>query len=157
MDTTNQFYAGNRDGSAIEVLETEHGPSSGLDAAMIVLDDVLALDAAEGIEVAVLNPKAVNRFAQALRRSKTDAADAQALSEYSRRMPFTPWQAPATQGSAIAPRCLVEDLKHSLAWLERRMAKLRRQTMALVQQEQALQKRFDLMTGIPGITCLIPL
>jgi hypothetical protein len=37
------------------------------------------------------------------------------------------------------------------------MAKLRRQTMALVQQEQALQKRFDLMTGIPGITCLISL
>jgi transposase len=59
---------------------------------------LLALDAAEGIEVAVLNPKAVNRFAQALRRSKTDAADAQALSEYSRRMPFTPWQAPGRNG-----------------------------------------------------------
>lgn len=40
------------------------------------LDVALALDAAEGIEVAVLNPKRVNQFAQTLRRSKTDAADA---------------------------------------------------------------------------------
>ncbi len=34
------------------------------------LDVALALDAAEGIEVAVLNPKTVHRFAQTLRRSK---------------------------------------------------------------------------------------
>ena len=40
------------------------------------LDVALALDAAEGIEVAVLNPKTVSRFAETLRRSKTDAADA---------------------------------------------------------------------------------
>jgi len=33
------------------------------------LDVALALDTAEGIEVAVLNPKTVNRFAQTLRRS----------------------------------------------------------------------------------------
>jgi len=52
------------------------------------LDAALALDAVEGIEVAVLNPKLVNRFAQTLRRSKTDAADAVVLAEYSRRMPF---------------------------------------------------------------------
>jgi len=40
VDTKEQFYAGNRDSSAIEVLEIEHGPGSGLDAAMILLDDV---------------------------------------------------------------------------------------------------------------------
>jgi transposase len=39
------------------------------------LDLALALDAAPHIELAVLNPKMVNRFAQTLRRSKTDAAD----------------------------------------------------------------------------------
>ena len=54
------------------------------------LDLAMALDRADGIEVAVLNPKLVHRFAQTLRRSKTDSADAQALAEYSRRMPFTP-------------------------------------------------------------------
>jgi len=54
------------------------------------LDLAFALDAAEGIEVAVLNPKVANRFAQTIRRSKTDAADAEALAEYTHRMPFTP-------------------------------------------------------------------
>jgi hypothetical protein len=51
------------------------------------LDLALALDAAPEIEVSVLNPKIVNRFAQTLRRSKTDAADAMVLAEYSQRMP----------------------------------------------------------------------
>jgi transposase len=76
------------------------------------LDLALALDAADGIEVAVLhptdedlsvgtpvlNPKMVNRFAQTLRRSKTDTADAQVLAEYSQRMPFTAWQPPSLNG-----------------------------------------------------------
>lgn len=104
------------------------------------LDLALALDQAEGIEVAVLNPKAVNRFAQTLRRSKTDKADAQALAEYSRRMPFKAWRGPsqrglrlrtisryisgltgqytrennrlhAAQGSASTPRCILVDLR----------------------------------------------
>jgi transposase len=39
------------------------------------LDLALALNQAEGIEVAVLNPKLTHRFAQTLRRSKTDSAE----------------------------------------------------------------------------------
>ena len=62
------------------------------------LDLALALDRAKGIEVAVLNPKLIHRFAQTLRRSKTDSADAQVLAEYSCRMPFTPWVAPGLSG-----------------------------------------------------------
>ena len=58
------------------------------------LDLALALDAAEGIEVAVLNPKVANRFAQTIRRSKTDAADDE-VAKYARRMPFTAWVAPS--------------------------------------------------------------
>jgi transposase len=144
------------------------------------LDLALALDAADGIEVAVLNPKAVNRFAQTLRRSKTDSADAQALAAYSRRMPFVAWRTPdreglrlrtlsrhidgltvqhtremnrlhAAQGSASTPRCVVEDLKRSLAALERRIVRLRREAMALVQADDAIRQRFELLTGMPGI------
>ena len=59
------------------------------------LDIAIALDAAGGVEVAVLNPKTVNQFARTLRRSKTDAADAVALAEYSRRMEFAAWQRPS--------------------------------------------------------------
>src|SRR5271170_3693835 len=58
------------------------------------MDLALALNRAESIEVAVLNPKDVHRFASTLRRSKTDSADAKGLAEYSLRMPFTPWCAP---------------------------------------------------------------
>ena len=88
----------------------------------------LALETVEGIEVAVLNPKTVHRFAQTLRRSKTDQADARALAEYSLRMPFLPWRRPrhvaalvkdhtrlsnrlhAAQSSAMVPRCVRQDL-----------------------------------------------
>jgi len=144
------------------------------------LDLALALDAADGIELAVLNPKAAHRFAQTLRRSKTDKADADALAEYSRRMPFLAWRAPsgeglrlraisrhigslgeehtresnrlhAAQGSAETPGCVVQDLKRSLAALERRMARLRREAVKLVQADAAMRQRFDLLTSIPGI------
>jgi transposase len=144
------------------------------------LDLALALDRAPHIEVAVLNPKMVNRFAQTLRRSKTDAADAMVLAEYSRRMPFTRWQPPslnglrlravgrhiaalvvahtreqnrlhAAQGSQATPRCVVEDLKRSLCLLERRMVKMRREAMALLGSDAELERRFKLLTGIPGI------
>jgi transposase len=112
------------------------------------LDLALALDAAEGIEVAVLNPKVAKRFAQTIRRSKTDAADAEVLAEYSHRMPFTAWVAPssssirlrsivrhveslsvqsaqnqnrlhAAQSSTSTPGCVIQDLKRSVASLER--------------------------------------
>jgi transposase len=59
------------------------------------LDVALALDAAAGIEVAVLNPKRVLQFARSIGRSKTDKADAQALALFSRNMDFEPWRPPS--------------------------------------------------------------
>jgi transposase len=144
------------------------------------LDLALALDAAEGIELAVLNPKLVNRFAQTLRRSKADPADAEALAEYSRRMPFVAWRAPtlealrlraisrhiaaltveqtrasnrlhAAQGSAATPACVLQDLKRALAGLARRILRLRRAARALVGADALLGQRFALLTGMPGI------
>lgn len=81
------------------------------------LDLAFALDAAEGIEVAVLNPKVANRFAQTIRRSKTDAADAEVLAEYAHRMPFTAWvalvwgQCGCAQLSATSRVCLCKALR----------------------------------------------
>jgi transposase len=147
------------------------------------LDLALSLDEAEGVEVAVLNPKSVNRFAQTLRRSKTDSADAQALAEYSRRMPFVAWRAPsreglrlrtisrhidgltvqhtremnrlhAAQGSAGTPRCVLQDLKRSLAGLKRRIVRLRRDAMELVQADATMRQRFELLTSVPGIATI---
>jgi transposase len=147
------------------------------------LDLALALDQAEGVEVAVLNPKLVHRFAQTLRRSKTDSADAQVLAEYSCRMPFTPWSAPELSGlrlrtisrhiqslvveqtrqnnrlrnaekSATTPRCVVNDLRRSMASLKLRIAGLRREALELVRSDEAMRKRFDLLILIPGIAAI---
>jgi transposase len=144
------------------------------------LDLTLALDAAASIEVAVLNPKLVNRFAQTLRRSKTDAADALVLAEYSQRMPFTAWQRPGIQelrlrtigryieslvvdlaevknrlhtaaSTSTMPRAVLVDLKQAQTALERRLAKMRREAMKLVQAEEAQRERFALLVSIPGI------
>jgi len=144
------------------------------------LDLALALDAQDSVEVAVLNPKLVNRFAQTLRRSKTDAADALVLAEYSQRMPFTAWQRPGIQelrlrtigryieslvvdlaevknrlhtaaNTSTTPRVVLVDLKHAQAALERRLTKMRREAMKLIQAEEVLRARFALLVSIPGI------
>jgi transposase len=140
----------------------------------------LALDAAASIELAVLNPKLANRFAQTLQRSKTDKADAIVLAEYSQRMPFAAWHRPEaghlrlrTIGRHIAslvveqaslknrrhnaestttvPRVVLLDLKQAQAALLRRLAKMRREAMKLIQSEVELRERFALLVSIPGI------
>jgi len=140
----------------------------------------LALEAAAGVEVAVLNPKTVNRFGQTLRRSKTDQADAVALAEYSLRMPFAPWRRPgpvamglraisrhiaaltqdhtrlgnrlhAAEGSATTPRCVRQDLKRALDGLDKRIAKLRREAVAMISQDAELKRKFEQLVAMPGI------
>lgn len=144
------------------------------------LDLALALHDACGIEVAVLNPKLVNRFAATLCRNKTDPADAQVLAEYARRMPFQLWQPPravalqlravtrhiaaltqqhtresnrlhAASASTAVARCVQQDLKRSLRDLDHRIQKLRAAALALVQQDPELRPRFELLLSIPGI------
>jgi len=144
------------------------------------MDLALALDAAKGIEVAVLNPKRVSDFAKSLRRSKTDWADAAVLADYSLRMPFVAWQRPsrsalalraisrhiealgveqtragnrlhAAQGSVGTPRCVIEDLKRSLAGLQRRIRTLRRQARTHVDSDERMREQFRMLTGVPGI------
>jgi transposase len=144
------------------------------------LDVALALEDAEGIAVAVLNPKTVNRFAQTLRRSKTDKADAQVLAEYSRRMEFVAWKRPsrsglelrtlsrhiatltedhtrwgnrlhAAQASKTTPRCVLDDLKRGRAAIAKRILKLRRQAVAMVGEDKDLARKFEQLNGIKGI------
>jgi transposase len=144
------------------------------------LDLALALHAASDIEVAVLNPKLVNRFAATLCRSKTDPADAQVLAEFARRMPFQLWQAPcaaalelraitrhiagltqqhtresnrlhAASASSAGARCVQHDLKRSLRDLQHRIDKLRAQALALVQQDPELRSCLALLLSMPGI------
>lgn len=144
------------------------------------LDLALALHAASGIEVGVLNPKKVSAFATTLCRSKSDPADAQVLAEYARRMPFQPWhppQAAALELRAITrhlaaltqqrtqqsnrlhalsachagARCVQQDLKRSLRDLQRRSEKMRRAALALIAQDAELRLRLALLLSMPGI------
>lgn len=145
------------------------------------MDLALALDAAEGIEVAVLNPKRAHDFAKSMmRRSKTDRADAAVLAEFSLRMEFVAWQRPslsaltlrsvtryiealslehtrglnrlhAAQGSRGTPRCVVEDLKRALATLKRRIVKQRRAARKLIDSDEQTREQFRLLLGMPGI------
>ncbi len=144
------------------------------------LDVALALDAADGIEVAVLNPKTASLFARSLGRSKTDQTDAQALAEYSLRMTFVPWRRPAAavlalrtigrhiaslvedhtrasnrlhalEGSATAPRCVRQDQKRALEGLEKRIVRLRGEAVALIRQDADLRRKFAQLISIPGI------
>lgn len=144
------------------------------------LDLALRLEGAEGIELAVLNPKRVHQFAQTLRRSKSDAADALVLAEYTKRMPFIAWRRPSqgalelravsghlstlseeharlhnrlhvAQSSTAVPRCVREDLKRSMAGLEKRILRLRKEAITLIAQDREMQRKFRHMTGITGI------
>jgi transposase len=144
------------------------------------LDLALALQAAAGIEVAVLNPKRVNRFAATLCRSKSDPADAQVLAEYARRMPFQAWHPPqavalelraitrhiaalthqhtqqsnrqhAASASTTGSRCVRQDLQRSLHDLQRRMEKMRRAALAIIERDAELRPRFALRLSMPGI------
>jgi transposase len=144
------------------------------------LDLALTLAQEAGVELAVLNPKLVNRFAQTLRRSKTDAADAVVLAEYSQRMPFTAWQRPeyshlrlrtvsryieslvveqtgiknrlrSAQSTATTPRAVLADLRRALVAMERRVAKMRRVALDMVRAEPVLWGRLRLLTSVPGV------
>jgi transposase len=68
------------------------------------LDVALAPQEAPDIELAVLNPKTVCRFAETLRRSKSDPADALVLLAYAQRMPWQSWQPP--RATALALRAI---------------------------------------------------
>jgi transposase len=144
------------------------------------LDLALALDADSGVELAVLNPKQVNRFAEALRRSKTDTADALVLAIYSQRMPFVRWQRPSAQhlqlrtlsrytttlvreqtalknrlqtaaSTATTPKAVLLDLKQALAATQRRLRKLRAQMQKMILADESLSCRYKQLTSVPGI------
>ena len=144
-------------------------------------DIAVALHRAPRIELMVANPKAVKDFAGAfLKRSKTDALDAEALMEFARRMPFVPWQPPAQQildlrGLArritalnkmlsqeknrlhAACRCteltavIREDIDDNIRHLQQRIAYLRHQALELIYVHKPLAKRFRHLVSIRGI------
>lgn len=147
------------------------------------IDVTLALVAAEDIEVMVANPRAVKNFREAsMRRSKTDAVDAEVLCDYVQRMPFEAWEPPdeayrelraitrriqaltverareknrlhAVAASQTASRVVINDIEVNIRHLTRRIDELLRQARKVVCASDPLQEAFDHLRSIPGVAC----
>jgi transposase len=145
------------------------------------LDLALALHRAEWIEVMVANPRALSQFAGAfLRRSKTDALDAEVIVEFAKRMPFKVWTPPdpeyldlraisrrieamtksATQeknrlhaaGAFNEMSAVVRnDIEVNIRHLEKRIARLRDQALDLIKSHPELTRHFCHIVSIKGI------
>ena len=57
----------------------------------------------------------------------------------------------AAEGSATTSRCVLQDLRRSMKNLTLRIARLRKEAVALVEQDAELKAKFQQMIGIPGI------
>ena len=66
----------------------------------------LGLHAEENIEVAVVNPRAIKKYADSImQRGKTDLMDAAVILDYLQRMPFKQWQPPSEETLEIQHIC----------------------------------------------------
>lgn len=145
------------------------------------LDLIYALHRARGTEVMVANPKALRGFAKAqMRRTKTDAVDAEVIADYARTMPFEAWEPPteavrdlqaitrrvqaltvdrarernrlqSVTDSASASHIVINDIEVNLRHLTRRIDELTRQAMKLVSGSPRLRKAYGHLTSVRGI------
>ena len=66
----------------------------------------LSLHAEQHIEVAVVNPRAIKKYADSImQRGKTDLMDAAVILDYVQRMPFREWQPPSEETLEIQHIC----------------------------------------------------
>ena len=134
-----------------------------------------------GVQLNVVNPKAAHNFAKALmKRSKTDAIDADTLAQYAERMPFTRWVRPTPQALTLRsfarrinaltrqkamtknhlhalcfgpdlPQAVLDDAKLAITQLEQRLACLSRKARAFIDKHEDLKRVFTLLLGVKGI------
>jgi len=144
-------------------------------------DLAVALSRADGIEVMVINPKAAHNFAKVLmKRSKTDAIDAENLAIYAEKMLFEAWKRPADECISLratarriaalgkqktqtknqlhalestleTPKLVIEQTKDLINILEEQIKVLRDSALVLIQQYEELEQAYALITGIKGI------
>jgi len=134
-----------------------------------------------GVALMVVNPKSSHNFAKVLmKNSKTDAVDAETLAQYAERMDFVAWARPsdekislrsfarridaltrqkaaaknnshALNASGETPKAVLRDVELSISQLEKRIACLSKEALALIGKHPDLERVFLLLTGIKGI------
>jgi transposase len=145
------------------------------------LDLALALHRAKRIEVMVANPRSIAHFALAtLRRSKTDAMDAQVILDFAMRMEFEAWKPPEPHTldlRAISRRIesltkastqeknrlhaansfdemsqvVRDDIEENIQQLQARIEWLRDQALELIHEYPDLEQAFGHITSVKGI------
>lgn len=141
----------------------------------------LALHETAGIEVSVMNPRAIKNFAVAqMQRGKTDALDALAILEYNLRMEFQPWQPPreeilelqhitrrivqlnteltrernrhkAASRLGIIGRVVANDTAVNMRHIQRRIDTMAQAAMDIVKQDPELNPRLEQLMSVTGI------
>jgi len=144
-------------------------------------DLALALSLTKNSDVMVLNPKVSHSFANVLmKRSKTDAIDAEILATYCELMPFESWQCPADELISLraisrriaalsklksqtknqlhaltaikgTPRIVIGHTDDLILVLESQILALRDSALSLILQHEELAEAFRLITSIKGI------
>jgi len=152
-----------------------------LEATGVYYLDTALVAHALGAEVMVINPRAAHHFAKALnQRNKTDKLDAAMLLECLQRMPFQAWQPPskaylelrsygrflvqltemktahknrlhALSSTPGSPRLLRIELQRIIHDIDKRIARLRTQAIALIRKDSALTERFEALCSAKGI------
>ena len=152
-----------------------------MEATGIYFLDLALLAHELGAEVVVINPKLAHNFAKALgQRSKTDRLDARMLLELLRRMPLQRWEPPraeclqlrqigrhlvqlteectatknrlhALQSTEATPRFLRDDLRGSIRTIERRIERIRRHALQLIEHSASLNEAFRALNTMIGI------
>lgn len=145
------------------------------------LDLALKLQADEGVELMVANPRATKKFAAAqMRRSKTDQIDAEVLCDFAERMEFVAWQPPEeavlvlrgiarrmqaltvertrelarlrhAEATETTPAVVINDIDVNIRHLERRLDEMLRQALKVVQKHDRLASAFEHLTSVRGI------
>ncbi|HHE65787.1 MAG TPA: IS110 family transposase [Bacteroidetes bacterium] len=144
-------------------------------------DLAVAISRTQELKVMVINPKTSHNFSKVLmKRSKTDAVDAEVLAIYCERMPFDPWERPAdeiitlkaisrriaalsklktqtkNQRHALSstqetPDLVIDTTDELIKILEQQIAVLRDAALKLIQEHAELKKGYSLITSIKGI------
>jgi transposase len=134
-----------------------------------------------GVALMVVNPKASHNFAKALmKNSKTDSVDAETLAQYAERMDFVAWTRPSNEKIAIrsfarridaltrqktaaknhlhalaasqeTPKAVLRDVKLAISQLEKRIDRLAKEALILIEKQPDLERVFQLLTGIKGV------
>ncbi len=145
------------------------------------LDIATMIAATDNLKIMVLNPTAANNFAKAMmKRTKTDAIDAEILAQYADRMDFIEWQAPdkevmslrvvgrwleastkeltrlknqlhAFEITKTTPSSVLKSIKNRIVTLEQEISDLEKEALDIIKNNSEINEKYELLISVKGI------